>query len=88
MFNFFKRKQKTAKNTTSNTFVRFDDVAGNELIIEVKPFENSNLFYIHNSNNTNTTIILDKELCTILGYALLEYSETEKIDNLIKTLEN
>lgn len=84
MFNFLKKKQKTNIKSTSNTFIKFDDVAGNELTLEIKPFENSNLFYINTSNNT---IVLDKELCIILGHTLLEYSKTEKIDKLIEALK-
>jgi len=81
---FHKRKNIESKEI-KNTPIIFEDEQGKDVVLQIRPNGNDNLFEIINLKDNNS-IIINKEQCILVATALFEYGKTGKITNTLKII--
>ena len=81
---FHKRKNREIKEI-KNTPIVFKDEQGKDVVLQIRPNGNDNLFEIINLKDNNS-IIINKEQCILVATALFEYGKTGKITNTLKII--
>ena len=81
---FHKRKNIESKEI-KNTPIVFEDEQGKDVVLQIRPNGNDNLFEIINLKDNNS-IIINKEQCILVATALFEYGKTGKITNTLKII--
>jgi len=81
---FHKRKNTEIKEI-KNTPIVFEDEQGKDVVLQIRPNGNDNLFEIINLKDNNS-IIINKEQCILVATALFEYGKTGKITNTLKII--
>lgn len=81
---FHKRKNIESKEI-KNTPIIFEDEQGKDVVLQIRPNGNDNLFEIINLKDNNS-IIMNKEQCILVATALFEYGKTGKITNTLKII--
>lgn len=81
---FHKRKNIEIKEI-KNTPIVFEDEQGKDVVLQIRPNGNDNLFEIINLKDNNS-IIINKEQCILVATALFEYGKTGKITNTLKII--
>ena len=89
MIKFLKKLFRKRKNIESkeikNTPIVFEDEQGKDVVLQIRPNGNDNLFEIINLKDNNS-IIINKEQCILVATALFEYGKTGKITNTLKII--